>query len=57
MELVINDKNLDFQRWRFEQEKSLQLEIIQLNQDFQRELAIYQRQTSLKVVEEQKRRD
>jgi hypothetical protein len=57
LELVINDKNLDFQRWRFEQEKSLQLEILQLNQDFQRELAIYQRQTSLKVVEEQKRRD
>jgi hypothetical protein len=57
LELVINDKNLDFQRWRFEQEKSLQLEILQLNQDFQLELAIYQRQTSLKVVEEQKRRD
>jgi len=55
VQMAINDKNLDFQRWRFEQEKSLQLEILQLNQDFQRELAIYQRQSSLKVVEEQKR--
>lgn len=55
VQIIINDKNLDFQRWRFEQEKSLQLEILQLNQNFQRELAIYQRQTSLKVVEEQKR--
>lgn len=55
VQMLINDKNLDFQRWRFEQEKSLQLEILQLNKDFQRELAIYQRQTSLKVVEKQKR--
>ncbi|MBD2480980.1 tetratricopeptide repeat protein [Planktothrix sp. FACHB-1365] len=55
VQIIINDKNLDFQRWRFEQEKELQLQILQLNQDFQRELAIYQRQTSLKVVEEQKR--
>ncbi|MBE9143139.1 tetratricopeptide repeat protein [Planktothrix mougeotii] len=55
VQIIINDKNLDFQRWRFEQEKELQLQILQLNQEFQRELAIYQRQTSLKVVEEQKR--
>ena len=55
VQMAINDKNLDFQRWRFEQEKALQLDILQLNQEFQRKLAIYQRKTSLKVVEEQKR--
>lgn len=48
-------KTLDFQQWRLEQEKALQLQILELNQQFQRELVTYQRQTSLKVVEEQKR--
>ncbi|MFB2877694.1 tetratricopeptide repeat protein [Floridanema aerugineum] len=48
-------KTLDFQQWRLEQEKALQLELLELNQQFQRELVTYQRQTSLKVVEEQKR--
>lgn len=48
-------KTLDFQQWRLEQEKTLQLQILELNQQFQRELVTYQRQTSLKVVEEQKR--
>lgn len=50
-------KNLDFQRWRLEQERTLQLELVKLNQELQRELAIYQRQTSLKALEEQKRLD
>lgn len=48
-------KTLDFQQWRLEQEKALQLQILELNHQFQRELVTYQRQTSLKVVEEQKR--
>jgi WD40 repeat protein len=48
-------KTLDFQQWRLEQEKALQLQILELNQQFKRELVTYQRQTSLKVVEEQKR--
>jgi WD40 repeat protein len=48
-------KNLDFQRWSLEQEKALQLELLERNQTLQRELVTYQRQTSLKVVEEQKR--
>lgn len=48
-------KTLDFQQWRLQQEKALQLELLELNQQFQRELVTYQRQTSLKVVEEQKR--
>lgn len=48
-------KTLDFQQWRLEQEKALQLQILELNHQFQRELITYQRQTSLKVVEEQKR--
>ena len=48
-------KNLDFQRWCLEQEKALQVELFERNHELQRELVAYQRQTSLKVVEEQKR--
>lgn len=48
-------KNLDFQVWRLEQEKALQLQLLELNHQLQRELVTYQRQTSIKVVEEQKR--
>jgi tetratricopeptide (TPR) repeat protein len=48
-------KSLDFQRWSLEQEKALQLELCDRNLQLQRELIAYQRQTSLKVVEEQKR--
>ncbi|MBW4575010.1 MAG: tetratricopeptide repeat protein [Aphanothece sp. CMT-3BRIN-NPC111] len=46
---------LDFQRWALEQEKALQLQLLELNHQLQRELVSYQRQTSIKVVEEQKR--
>ncbi len=48
-------KSLDFQVWRLEQEKALQLQLLELNHQLQRELVAYQRETSLKVVEEQKR--
>lgn len=48
-------KSLDFQRWSLEQEKVLQLELCDRTQQLQRELIAYQRQTSLKLVEEQKR--
>jgi WD40 repeat protein len=48
-------KNLDFQRWCLEQEKALQVELFERNHELQRELVTYQRQSSLKVVEEQKR--
>lgn len=49
------EKAVDFQRWRLEQEKALEMELLERNQELQRELVTYQRQTSLKVVEEQKR--
>lgn len=55
VQIKINDKTINFQRWRFEQEKELQLEILKRNQNFQRELTLFQRQTSLKTLEEQKR--
>ncbi|BAY26705.1 hypothetical protein NIES2100_65210 [Calothrix sp. NIES-2100] len=48
-------QNFEFQRWRFQKEKELQLLILKLNQDFQRELALIHRETSLKSLEEQKR--
>ena len=48
-------KNLEFQRWRVQQEKALQLELFDRDRALQKELAAERRQTSLKVVEEQKR--
>ncbi|HEY9852669.1 MAG TPA: tetratricopeptide repeat protein [Leptolyngbyaceae cyanobacterium] len=48
-------KSFDFQVWRLEQEKAIQLQLLELNHQLQRELVAYQRETSLKVVEEQKR--
>ncbi|WP_017718366.1 tetratricopeptide repeat protein [Kamptonema formosum] len=54
-QIVIYEKNIDFQQWRLEQEKALQLQLLELNHQFQRSMAAYQRETSLKVIEEQKR--
>ena len=48
-------KQRDFERWRLQQEKALQVELLERNEALQRELVAYQRQSSLKVVEEQKR--
>jgi hypothetical protein len=38
--LAIHQSNINFQTWRFEREKELQLEILHLNQVFQRSLRI-----------------
>ena len=45
--LAINENNINFQKWRFEQEKILQLEILDLNQAFQKELNQTQHQNVL----------
>ncbi|NET24110.1 tetratricopeptide repeat protein [Okeania sp. SIO1I7] len=47
--------NIDFQRWLLEQEKIIQIEILKQNYELQRELVTYQRETSLQIIEEQKR--
>ncbi|HEY9691193.1 MAG TPA: tetratricopeptide repeat protein [Oculatellaceae cyanobacterium] len=52
--IVSLDKQFDFLSWRLEQEKSIQLEILELNHQLQRQLVIEQRQISLKIVEDQK---
>lgn len=52
--LAISQSNLDFQRWRFEQEKALQLEIMERRQEFDRGLALYQRETAKQSAEWQK---
>ncbi len=54
-QIAIHDKHIDFQRWRLEQEKALQLQLLELNHKLQREIAAYQRETSLKGIEDQKR--
>lgn len=54
---AINQKNLDFQKWRFEQEKIIQYDILQLQQDFQRELNLLQHQNALSQMRERLRAD
>ncbi|HEY9872159.1 MAG TPA: hypothetical protein V6D12_01920, partial [Candidatus Obscuribacterales bacterium] len=49
--LAISQKNLDFQRWRFEQEKNLQWELAAYNRETQFQLAAYQRETTLQSPE------
>jgi hypothetical protein len=51
------EKKLEFEKWRFQEEKSLQLQILELNHRLQTKVLNYQRQTSLKVLEEQKKLD
>ncbi|MDY7049669.1 MAG: GTPase, partial [Microcystis panniformis WG22] len=54
---AINQKNLDFQKWRFEQEKKIQYDILQLQQDFQRDLTNIQHQNALIQMRERLRED
>ena len=51
--LAIHQGNLEFQRWRFEQEKSLQTELAQYNRETQLAIAEYQRKTAIKVAHNQ----
>jgi hypothetical protein len=54
---AINQKNLDFQKWRFEQEKKIQYDILQLQQDFQRDLVRLQHQNAVELMRERLRSD
>ncbi len=49
------ETNIDFPRWLLEQEKAIQIELLKQNYELQRELVPYQRETSLQIIEEQKR--
>lgn len=55
--IAINQKNLDFQKWSLEQEKQIQYEILQLQQEFQRELTNTQHQNALEQIRERIRAD
>jgi len=55
--LAINQKNLDFQRWRFEQEKKIQYDILLAQQTFQRELNSLQQQQAVLQLRERLRED
>ncbi len=50
-------EQIDFEKWRWQQEKSLQLQLLALNQSLQTQVLNYQRQSSLQVLEEQKKLD
>ncbi|CAD5928663.1 Formylglycine-generating enzyme [Planktothrix tepida] len=51
--LAIHKSNIEFQRWRFEQEKSLETELAQYNRETQLAIAEYQRETAIKVAHNQ----
>ena len=50
-QLAITEKNLDFQRWRLEQEKVLQAELATYNRETQLLVARYQRETAIALPE------
>jgi GTP-binding protein EngB required for normal cell division len=54
---AINQNNLDFQKWSFEQKKKIEFEILQLQQDFQRDLSQIQHQNALIQMRERMRAD
>ncbi len=49
--IAINQKNLDFQAWKLEQEMILQKDIAQFNRETQLAVAAYQRETNLQQPE------
>ncbi|MBR8828751.1 MAG: formylglycine-generating enzyme family protein [Gomphosphaeria aponina SAG 52.96 = DSM 107014] len=54
---AINQENLDFQKWRLQQEKIIQLDLLQIQQNFQRELTNIQNQNALIQMRERMRAD
>ncbi|WP_320060670.1 SUMF1/EgtB/PvdO family nonheme iron enzyme [Planktothrix agardhii] len=51
--LAIHKSNIEFQRWRFEQEKTLQKELTTYGRETQLMVAEYQRETAIKVAHDQ----
>ncbi|MDJ0728109.1 MAG: tetratricopeptide repeat protein [Prochloraceae cyanobacterium] len=49
------EKNFDFHDWCLQQQKNLQLQLLQQNHTLQRKLVGYHRENALKTIEEQKR--
>jgi formylglycine-generating enzyme required for sulfatase activity len=55
VQLALQEKSFDFQKWRLQEEKQLQLEIINLRHEFDLEVAKYNRETALNSIREQRR--
>ena len=55
--IAIHQENLDFQKWRFEQERQLQYDMLQLSQAFQRETIQTQHQNALVQIRDRVRVD
>jgi hypothetical protein len=53
--LAVQDKNINFQKWKLAEEKALQLQIINIRQEFDREIARYNRETALTTIREQRK--
>jgi formylglycine-generating enzyme required for sulfatase activity len=55
VQLAIQEKSFDFQRWKLQEEKELQLTIINLRHELDLEIAKYNRGTALNNIREQRR--
>lgn len=55
--IALNNKNLNFQKWRFEQEKIIQHKILQLQQEFQREITQIQHENALQLLQKRIRNE
>ncbi len=55
IQVALQEKNLDFQRWRLQEEKELQLRIVNLRHQLDFEIAKYNRETALNTIREQRR--
>ena len=57
VDFALQEKNLDFQRWSLQQQRELQFELKTLDAELARELRAYDRETSMKLIEEKKKSD
>ncbi|MEL6987351.1 MAG: formylglycine-generating enzyme family protein, partial [Bacteroidota bacterium] len=55
VQYAIQEKSIDFQKWKLQEEKELQLTIINLRHQLNWEIAKYNRQTALNTIREQRR--
>ncbi|OQX27144.1 MAG: hypothetical protein BWK80_06690, partial [Desulfobacteraceae bacterium IS3] len=57
VDFALQEKSFEFQRWSLEQQRELQLQLKTLDAELSRELRAYDRETSVKLIEEKKKSD
>ncbi len=57
VDFALQEKNFEFQRWSLQQQRELQFELKTLDAALARELRAFDRETSMKLIEEKKKSD